>query len=99
MQQGILDRGVRHVRKRRVAPSTRRRDRDTAGLQEVVEVVDERALSQAILQARVQSTAARLVLQHPGPLVAEQELQLAELFRLEPRGGLETAPEGEERHR
>src|SRR5206468_2940855 len=73
-QQSVLDRGVRHVRKPQVAPSKRRRDGHTAGLQEVVEVIDERALSQALLQARVQRAAARLVLQHLGPFVAEEEL-------------------------
>ena len=62
-------------------------------------MIDERALGEPLLQPLVQRAPGRLVLQHLGALVAEQELQLAELLRLEPGGGFEPAAEGEERHR
>ena len=69
-------------------------------LEERVEGIDDRWLVQPLVEPRrIPGVPSRWYLQHVGALVAEHELQFAELRRLEPGGLVEPVAEARERHR
>ena len=74
------------------------RDRGAATFEKLIEVMDQGWLEEPSLQPGARLGLGGVVCHHLRPLVAQQELELAELPRLEARSRFEPVTEGEERH-